>query len=343
MSRRKTGRVTVRDIAQKTGLSPITVSRALRGDAGVRPDTRARVEGEAKRSGYLPNLVAVALASNRSRVVGVVIPTLLELDLRLHGRGHQPGAAAAQLSVHTGLERLSSGRRGAVRPYLPAATVDGLILPALGHNRITRSLVEKSHVPVVEIGNLPHDPIASVVGFSNERASYAATEHLIASGRRRLAYVGGLGDDNANGRDRLAGFRSCVAAYGLPVDERLMLVVDYTPHAVIPAIDRLVAALGEFDGLVVGGELWSPIVALEFARRRIAVPEAVAMIGLGDVEHADFLPTPLTTIVFPRERSGEVAAELIIARCEGDTATQRAWDLGFELRVRASSRVTAGR
>ena len=186
-------------------------------------------------------------------------------------------------------------------------------------------------MPVVEIGNLPHDPIASVVGFSNERASYAATEHLIASGRRRLAYVGGLGDDNANGRDRLAGFRSCVAAYGLPVDERLMLVVDYTPHAVIPAIDRLVAALGEFDGLVVGGELWSPIVALEFARRRIAVPEAVAMIGLGDVEHADFLPTPLTTIVFPRERSGEVAAELIIARCEGDS--RHSTRLGSRLRA----------
>ena len=84
-------------------------------------------------------------------------------------------------------------------------------------------------------------------------------------------------------------------------------------------------------------------MALEFARRGIAVPEAVAMIGLGDVEHADFLPTPLTTIVFPGVRSGEVAAELILARCNGDSAAPSACDLGFELRVRASSRVASER
>ena len=343
MSRRKTGRVTIRDIARRTQLSPITVSRALRGDPAVRPETRERVRQSAERHGYMPNLLAGALASNRSRVIGVIIPTLLDsifastvegigrvlqrhnYEFILGSSGYDPRAE----------ERI-------VRTFLHRR-VDGFVVPAVGHAQPTRILLERSRLPVVEIGNLPHEPIGSVVGFSNEQASYAATEHLIASGRRNVAYVGGTGGENANGRDRLAGFRSCVGAYGLPVDERLMLVVDYTPHAVIPAIDRLVAALGEFDGLVVGGELWSPIVALEFARRRIAVPEAVAMIGLGDVEHADFLPTPLTTIVFPRERSGEVAAELIIARCEGDAATQRAWDLGFELRVRASSRVTAGR
>jgi LacI family gluconate utilization system Gnt-I transcriptional repressor len=343
MSRRKTGQVTIREIAQNTGLAPITVSRALRGDSSVRLDTRARVEREAERSGYVPNLVATALASNRSRVIGVIIPTLLDSIFASTVEGTSRVLRRHRYEFILG----SSGyhqrdEEQLVRTFL-RRRVDGLILPAIGHNRLTRLFLEKSHIPVVEVGNLPHDPIACVVGFSNERASYVATEHLIACGRRRLAYVGGLSEDNANGRDRLSGFRSCVAAYGLPADERLTLTVDYTPHAVMPAIDRLVAALDQFDGLVVGGELWSPIVALEFARRGIAVPEAVAMIGLGDVEHADFLPTPLTTIVFPRERSGEVAAELIVARCEGDAADKRVWDLGFELRVRASSRVTGAR
>ncbi len=343
MSRRKTGRVTIRDIARRTGLSPITVSRALRGDAEVRPDTRARVEGEAERSGYVPNLVAVALASNRSRVVGVVIPTLLDANFAATVEGISRVLRRHNYQFILGSSGYDPADEEQVVRTLLRRRVDGLILPALDHNDITRSLVEKNRLPVVEIGNLPHDAIASVVGYSNERACYAATEHLVASGRRRLAYVGGLGDANANDRARLAGFRSCLAAYGLAIDERLILLVDYTPHAIIPAIDRLAATLGEFDGLVVGGELWSPIVALEFARRGIAVPEAVAMIGLGDVEHADFLPTPLTTIVFPSVRSGEVAAELIIDRCNGDSAAPSAWDLGFELRVRASSRVPSVR
>ena len=76
MSRRKTGRITVRDIAAQTGLSPITVSRALRGDPAVRPETRARVEQTAGAAGYFPNLVAAALASSRTRAIGVIVPTL---------------------------------------------------------------------------------------------------------------------------------------------------------------------------------------------------------------------------------------------------------------------------
>lgn len=339
MSRRKTGRVTVRDIAHRTGVSPITVSRALRGDPAVRAETRARIEEAAAASGYVPNLVAAALASNRSRAIGVIIPTLWDsifastVDgiarvLRRHRFEFILGSSSYEQRDETEVLNTFLHRR-----------VDGLILPAIGHNRATRALIENTRLPVVEIGNLPEASLGSVVGFSNEKAAYAAAEHLIAGGRRRLAYVGGSGADNANGRDRLAGFRRCLESYGLPVNERLVLEVAYTPRAVLPAIDRLVAALGEYDGLVVGGELWSPIVALEFARRRIAVPDAVAVIGLGEVEHADFLPVPLSTIVFPRERVGELAAELIVARCEGEDAPIRVWDLGFELHVRASSRL----
>jgi LacI family gluconate utilization system Gnt-I transcriptional repressor len=218
--------------------------------------------------------------------------------------------------------------------------VDGVILPALGHSSATRTLIADQRLPVVEIGNLPDEPLGVAVGFANDAASYAATEHLIASGRKQIAYVGGYGDNNANGRDRLAGFRRCMEAYGLAIDDRLVLEIDYAPRAVLPAVDRLMVLQAEYDGLVVGGELWSPVLALEFARRRIAMPEDVAVVGLGEVEHADFLPTPLTTIAFPRARIGEVAAEAMVALCAGREPPAAIADLGFELRLRASSRVT---
>lgn len=337
MSRRKTGRVTVRDLARRTGVSPITVSRALRGDPAVRPETRSRIEKAAAVTGYVPNLIASALASNRSRAIGVIIPTLLDSIFASQIEGIARVLRRRRFEFILG----SSGYRQRdeaqiIRTFLHRR-VDGLVLPALGHSREARALIRGARLPVVEIGNLPRAPIGSVVGFSNEKAAYAAAEHLIAGGRRRLAYVGGRGAGNANGRDRLAGFRRCLAAYGLACDERLVLEVDYAPHAVLPAIDWLVDALGEYDALVVGGELWSPIVALEFSRRRIPMPDAVALVGLGAVEHADFLPTPLTTVVFPRERMGEVAAEVIVALCEGDTAPAPVSDLGFELCARASS------
>lgn len=341
VSRRKTGGVTVRDLAQRTGLSPITVSRALRGDPAVRTETRSRVEQEAAASGYVPNLIAAALASNRSRAIGVVIPTLLDSIFASQIEGIARVLRRRQFEFILGSSGYEQDDESQIIQTFLHRRVDGLILPAIGHNRQTRTLIEKSRLPVVEIGNLPHAPIGSVVGFSNENAAYAAAEHLIASGRRRLAYVGGHGTNNANGRDRLAGFRRCLAAHGLAANEHLVIEVAYAPQAVLPAIDRLVEAQGQYDALVIGGELWSPIVALEFARRRIAVPNDVALVGLGEVEHADFLPTPLTTIAFPRDRMGETAAEIIVAQCEGNAAPPPVSDLGFELRMRKSSR--AGR
>ncbi len=339
MSRRKTGRITVRDIAAQTGLSPITVSRALRGDPAVRPETRARVEQAAGAAGYFPNLVAAALVPSRTRAIGVVVPTLWDSIFAPTVEGISRVLWRHQFEFILGTSSYELRDEAALVTTFLHRRIDGLILPAIGHSGPTRGLLEKSRIPVVEVGNLPDAPIGSVVGFSNERAAYAAAEHLIAAGRRRLAYVGGHGDDNANGRDRLIGFRRCLTAYGIEANERLVVEIAYTPRAVLPAVDRLVAAIGEYDGLVIGGELWSPIVALEFSRRRIAVPETVAIVALGEIEHADFLPTPLTTIAFPRERMGELAAELIVGHCAGEETASRISDLGFELRVRASSRI----
>jgi LacI family gluconate utilization system Gnt-I transcriptional repressor len=340
MRRSRTGQVTIRDLAEATGFSAITVSRALRGDPAVRKTTREQVEAAARASGYVPNLVAAALASNRSRAVGVVIPTLLDSIfaptvegigrvLRRHGLEFILGSSGYLQQDETEVIQTFLHRR-----------VDGLILPALGHSHTTRALIEAHHLPVVEIGNLPATPLGTAVGFANDGAAFTATEHLIASGRKRIAYIGGHGEQNANGRDRLAGFRRCLESYGLAVEERLVLQIDYTPQAVLPAIDRLAALQADYDGLVIGGELWSPVVALEFARRRIGMPQEVAVIGLGEIEHADFLPVPLTTIVFPRERIGELAAEMMVALGEGTAAPEVGSDLGFELRIRASSRVT---
>ncbi|NJO38307.1 MAG: LacI family transcriptional regulator, partial [Rhizobiales bacterium] len=227
--------MTIRDLARASGLSAITVSRALRGDPAVRSATRQRVEAAARAAGYVPNLVASALASNRSRAIGVVIPTLLDSIfaptvegigrvLRRHGLEFILGSSGYLQQDETEVIRTFLHRR-----------VDGLILPALGHSDTTRSLVAEQGMPVVEIGNLPEESLGVAVGFANDGAALAATEHLIATGRKRIAYVGGHGENNANGRDRLAGFRRCMATYGLTIDERLVLQIDYAPRAVLPA------------------------------------------------------------------------------------------------------------
>lgn len=338
MSRRKTGRITIKDIARKVGLSPMTVSRALRADSAIRPETRARVQRAAEASGYVPNLVAVSLASNRSNTIGVIIPTLLDSIY-----ASTVEAVGRVLGGH-GYEFIlgSSGYDGAseerfIKTFL-RRRVDGLVLPAIDHTKATRTMLRAAGVPVVEIGNIPAAPIGHVVGFSNEAASHAAAAHLIRSGCRRLAFIGGHGEHNANGRDRLAGFHRALAEHGQAVRRGQVLMVDYDAQTSLAPIRAFLGRLDRCDGLLVAGEIWSPLVMLECLRQGISVPDELSVIGIGEVELSDLLPCPLTTVTLPREQAGALSAECIVRLCRGETVAPRVQELDFTLHERASVR-----
>jgi LacI family gluconate utilization system Gnt-I transcriptional repressor len=323
----------IEDVAARAGISPITVSRALREPAKVAPATRARVAAAIEALGYIPNLSASSLASRRSGIVGLVVPTIDNSIFADTVRGMADAVAAAGLHLLLGDFRYSEeGERALVRA-LVGRQPDALVVVGVVRDAALRAMLQRLAIPIVETWDLTTDPVDTVVGFSNEAAGAAMARHFLERGCRRLAFVGGL-DHRA--RSRAAGFAAALAGAGasapmvVPVDS---IRIAEGRRALAHVLETAPQTEGVFfatDILAVGG-------IIECQRRGVAVPSRLAIAGLGDLEIARELSPALTTVGIPAYEIGKRAGEIVVARLGGAEAGPRVLDLGFSILAREST------
>lgn len=193
----RTRRARIEDVAKAAGVSAITVSRALREPHRVAEGTRRTVLRAIAQLGYVPDLVAGALASYRSRVVGAIVPTVAGAMFADTVQGMSDALRAEGYQLLLALVQAFIGRRA-----------DGLILTGVQHTPATRRILAAAAVPVVETWDIGRMPLDMTVGFSNFRAAKAMAEHLVARGYRRLAFVSGPLRAHDRSRPRRDGFRA---------------------------------------------------------------------------------------------------------------------------------------
>ncbi len=181
--------MTLEDVARSVGVSSITVSRAFRRPDKVAPELRERIQKAAVAMGYVSNRVASSLASAHSMIISVLVPslgnnvfvdTLRGIEKVLHPKGYQILLGISDYSPHEEEEL--------VRAHL-AFNPDGILMTGVSCRETTRRLLEKARVPVVHMLELADWEGAYSVGFAQEAAGQAMTEHLIKRGRRRIAFV----------------------------------------------------------------------------------------------------------------------------------------------------------
>ena len=233
-SHRATGRITLSDVARAAGVSPSTVSRALRGERAVDPALIERVQAVSAKLGYVPDPAARALASQRSNHVAILIPLLsnaLFVDLldaaqkTLRAGGYQTlmGVTHYDASEEEQLLREQLLHRPA-----------GLLVTGLDHNAATRKLMQSSQVPCVHLMDLPapdHADAPYCVGFRQTDAGAAMTRHLLQTGRKRIAFAAAQLDPRV--MQRLYGWRSALQEAGVyePTLEFLNPCLLYTSDA----------------------------------------------------------------------------------------------------------------
>ena len=187
--RRSSGRVTLNDVAREAEVSPITASRALRGERGVASELVERVQAAVQRLGYVPDPAARALASQRSTQVPVLVPMLsntLFVDLleavhrTLFPAGFQPLIGVTHYDPQE--------EESLLRSYL-AHRPAGLLVTGFDRTEAARQLIAASKVPCVHLMETTQAPGVHCVGFSQVEAGAAITEHLLQRGRRRIAFV----------------------------------------------------------------------------------------------------------------------------------------------------------
>lgn len=307
---------TLRQVAAAAGVSRATASRVINGGHLVSEQTRAAVEAAIAELGFTPNPVARNLATRRTGSVALVVPEPNQRLLSDPFFGHvinglSLSLEAADLQMVLVVVRPGAGHDRAVR-YLTTGQVDGAVVTS--HHRedaLNRRLVE-SGLPCVFQGRPLGVPDACYVDMDNVAGGRRATEHLLATGRRRIGTVAGPADMSA-GIDRLTGWRQALDAAGLASDA--VEHGDFTLTGGAEAARRLIRRQPDLDAVFVASDLMASGALTELAAAGRRVPHDVAVFGFDDLGLAAATTPSLSTVVNPVEamavRAGRVLADLL--------------------------------
>lgn len=333
-NKRDTNRATMTDVGRLAGVTQVTVSRALSRPDKVSPKTLRRIHDAIDATGFVPNAVAGALASSRSKLVSALIPSLTNVvytsfmatfsdHLRQHGY--------QVLMSETGFDAASED--ALIATHL-SRRPDAMLLTGIHHSDKARKQLLAARIPVVEIWDVTDDPIDMCVGFNHSAAGRAVADYLNSKGhafaatitadderalRRQAAFSARFGkltqtpvpDANTGGTASIGAGRAAMA--------HLIDQCDFQKGAVFCSSD--LSAHGAI---------------IELRARGIAIPQDISVVGFGDQDFARDIDPALTTVAVDRLQLGHLAASTLLNKLTGQP-TQAVHDLGFEILTRASA------
>jgi LacI family gluconate utilization system Gnt-I transcriptional repressor len=333
---RATGRVTLADVALAAGVSPITVSRALRGERAVAPELVERVQAAAAKLGYVPDPAARALASHRSTHVAVLIPMLSnELFVTLL-EAVQTSMRRAGYQTLIGVTHYDPGEEEQLLREQLMHRPAGLLVTGFDHTEATRALMARSGVPCVHLMENSEDDKVYSVGFSQSDAAAELTRHLIARGKRRIAFAAAQLDPRT--LQRRAGWRAAMQAEGL-FDPTLEWMNPAPSSMTLGGLlfEQIMGQTPPIDAIFFCNDDLAQGALLAANRMQVGVPQRVAIVGFNDLTGSDLMIPPLTTVHTPLARIGEEGAAMLLKLMRHEPVPERRIDVGYTVVVRKSA------
>ncbi|MFI2373597.1 LacI family DNA-binding transcriptional regulator [Streptomyces sp. NPDC018964] len=332
-------RPTIKTVAARAGVGRTTVSRVVNGSDLVSADARARVLAAIKELNYVPNSVARGLVTNRTNAVALVIP---ESESRL---GSEPffaalirGVSGALTESRTQLQLMlvrDQAERDQLTETVATHRVDGVLLVSVHSDDRLPGMLEEMGLPTVLAGRRDAGEQLSYVDSDNAGGATAAVRHLLHRGRTRIATITGPLDMDVS-RSRLAGWYTAHREAGVPADGLLAEQGDFTEEGACRAMASLLERAPDLDAVFAASDLMAVGALAELRRRRLRVPEDVAVVGYEDSVLARHTAPPLTTVRQPVEEIGRTMALILTGITQrGEPRQQRT--LPTELVVRESS------
>jgi len=307
------GKFTLEQIAQMAGVSRSTVSRVVNHHTGVKPAVRERVLKVIQETGYHPDPAARSLASQRSGIIGLVVPRAVQFLFTdpYYPRLMQGIAQACNsydyiLSLflfHTEEEEQKLSPR-----LLRNQLVDGVILSALPLDDPLVSQLLANQVPFVMIGRPDNPNQVSFVDVDNVAGAYAAVRHLIQLGRERIGTITGPLNTTV-GLDRRQGYLNALNDRGMTIEEALIVEGDFTEVSGFTGMQRLLRQ--KPDAVFVASDTMAFGALRALRQAGVAVPNEVAMVGYDDLPSSVTSEPPLTTVRQPIRRLGAQAVEIL--------------------------------
>jgi LacI family gluconate utilization system Gnt-I transcriptional repressor len=335
-SGRGSGRATLEEVAGLAGVSTMTASRALSQPQLVSEATRGKVEQAVLALGYVPNRAARALASNRSGVIVVLVPSLSNAVFTAVLDGIHDAIQASEYQLLIGNTRYSDAEEEKLLRIYLQSDPDGILLPGLSHSPAVARMLDTLQMPVVSMMDLDETPSTLSVGFSQLEAGMALTRHLLGKGYRRIAFVGAQLDERT--LRRADGWRQAMRDAGL-FDASLEIMTPQPSTVALGAelMRRVLAELPDCDAVFFCNDDLAHGALYHCRRAGIEVPRQVAVAGFNDLPASSLMVPSLTTVDTPRYQVGYQAASLLLDLIAGKTPAARRIDLGFTLREREST------
>lgn len=308
--------VTRRDVALKAGVSDTTVSFVLnnRTEANISEETQKRVLEAARLLGYVPSAAAQALASGRTKTIGLITG------------GKDFSASDARSEVLFGVlsvarqnnlrllvdQAQETGQKDFYLKLAKAKSIDGLIIPEPSLNDPGIQFLADYNFPVVVLGHLPQFKLTEI-DFDNEGGARAIMEHLLSLGHTRIACLTHTSYLNNSGlAERLLGYKEALATAGIPFNEDL---VRYGVDTEISGYKNMLSILdaGQLPTAVFGLNDAVALGAMKAIQERgLKVPQSIAIAGFDDKPFARFLNPSLTSVKLPFEELGRRAGEMLL-------------------------------
>jgi LacI family transcriptional regulator len=331
-------RPTLATVAKLAGVSVASVSRVLNG-MPASPEMESRVMDAVTSTGYVPDAFARSLRARRTNQLAlavadvgnpVYVAMMRAIDASLRSTDYRLVLHSTEADLGAELDLLGTMRHG---------YVDGLILQSLRVGTELLAEITRLTIPTVVIGLLPDQVPVDNVRTDTRLGMRLAVEHLVATGRRRIALVNGP-IDTVPGVARWTGFAEAMAAAGLDVETApIEQCADFTHVAGLEAVRRLLARTepGAVDAIACSNDLIAMGALRALAERGLRVPDDVAVVGMDDTDLAAMCNPPLSSVSTGAAERGTTAARLLLERIEDPDLPPRRYTVPPRLVVREST------
>jgi DNA-binding LacI/PurR family transcriptional regulator len=313
---------TLADIATELNVSVSTVSRSLNDSPLISEATKKRIKDFVHQHNYQLHVGARNLRLKRTNTIAVLIPFSADSDRQLSDPFYLEliGSIAAELSENDYdmlLSRANAEDNRWYQRYIMGKMVDGLIIVGRKvDDRGIAKLLERNVYFIVWGPPLANQRYLSV-GTDGTSGAIQAVRHLIRSGRRRIAFIGGDKDETETAF-RLAGYKRGLAESGLELREELITYTRFTSESGLSAMSFLLDRAPELDAVFVCSDLMATAAVTALRKTGRRVPEDVAVVGYDDISVASHFSPALTTVRQPINLGGRLLAKTLLAALRGE-------------------------
>lgn len=328
---------TMSDVARKAGVSAMTVSRALKSDSVISPETRSAILKAAEELGYVFHATAANLRSQRTDFVAVTIPSINNANFADTVSGLSETLSRRNMQTLLGYTNYDVDVEEQLIEQLLRRNPQAIVVTGGQHTARARRLLENARIPVIETWDVPARPIGHYVGFSNAAAMRSMVDHFVSVGYKRIAFIGGEEGRDTRGGDRRRGFITAMKSHAY--DEPRLIASGPPPISMregANAMARLLEDYPDTDAVICVSDLSAFGALTECQRRGIVVPDRIAIGGFGNYEIAAICVPALTTIDAHAREIGVRTGSLIFDLLDGASGSL-AIDISHRLIVRQSS------